>query len=238
MPAKQETAVGKRPSILRRMFRWLIRTIYAVVALFALYASVVLLGLIPVNNDFEPAPNGVEIFIVSTSVHADIILPIQNETLDWRTKFPDESFEKPSNLATHVAIGWGDKGFYIGTPTWNDLKVSTTFNALVLPSDSCMHVSLQKEAYLPEDAKSVKLSVAQYQALVKFIDNSFLKQADRSNALISGANYHSADAFFEAHGNYHCFNTCNCWVGAAMQEAGIRTPWFTPLPKSMFLYLN
>jgi hypothetical protein len=31
--------------------------------------------------------------------------------------------------------------------------------------------------------------------------------------------------------------TCNCWVGEAMRSAGIRTAWFTPLPKTVFLYL-
>jgi hypothetical protein len=39
--------------------------------------------------------------------------------------------------------------------------------------------------------------------------------------LIPHAAYGPADASFEAEGHYHCFNTCNCWTGAALRSAGI-----------------
>ena len=38
----------------------------------------------------------------------------------------------------YVAIGWGDRGFYVDTPTWADLKLSTLCNALFVPSESVL----------------------------------------------------------------------------------------------------
>ena len=58
-----------------------------------------------------------------------------------------------------------------------------------------------------------------------------------SKVQIKDGAYGQNDAFFMAHGNYHCLNTCNSWVGGAMKSGGMRTGWLTPMPKSMFLYL-
>ncbi len=201
------------------------------------YIAAIVIGLIPVNNDFEPTPDGIEVIFISNAVHSDIILPMKTEMMDWREFIPPGCFEQDTTSATHVAIGWGDRGFFIETPQWSDLKVSTAAKALFLPSSSCMHVSACGLDSLPEGARRVRLSAAQYAALVAFVKRSFRTDGAGSVRWIEGESYGSNDAFFEAVGSYHCFNTCNCWSGRAMQAAGIRTGWFTPLPKSMFLYL-
>ena len=66
---------------------------------------------------------------------------------------------------------------------------------------------------------------------------SLRRNPDGTLQPIPGSNYGDRDAFFEAVGDYSAVNTCNNWVGRAMQVAGIRVGWFTPLPKTMFLYL-
>ena len=227
----------KPRSLLRRIVGIVLRSLRYFLYVILFYFLVVLVGLIPVNNDFQPTPDGIEIFITSSSVHADLVVPIQTETIDWREHFPPRYFSGENKSATHAAIGWGDKGFYIGTPTWADLKVSTAANALFWPSDSCMHVCLCTPKALPEGVRSVKISVAQYKNLVDYIKKSFRKSSDGSYQWIPKTAYSTDDAFFQANGYYHCLNTCNCWVGGGMRAAGIRTAWFTPLPKTMFLYL-
>lgn len=202
-----------------------------------LYVAIVLIGLIPVNNGFEPTADGIEILLVSSPIHADVVLPIETETFNWRELFPDDCFSGDTTGATHVAIGWGDKEFFIDTPTWADLRVSTTAKAILWPSDCCVHVSYTKAEFRREGSRSVKISVAQYARLVEHVQASLTQETDGSIVQIADFAYGSHDAFFEAHGLYHCFNTCNCWVGNAMRAAGIRTGWFTPLPKTMFLYL-
>ena len=221
----------------KQCIRWLKRLAAFVLSCIALYLLIALIGLIPVNNDFQPTPDGIEIWLVSSAIHTDIVLPIRTETLDWRERFPEGSFLVDAGRATHVAIGWGNKGFYINTPTWADLRFSTVVKALFWPSDSCMHVSLCTSEGIPQDARQIKISAAQYQRLVEFIDRGFRHSADGPMILIPHAAYGPNDAFFEGAGRYHCFNTCNCWTGRAMQTAGIRTGWFTPLPGTVCLYL-
>lgn len=200
------------------------------------YAVVVLIGLLPVNNDFVETEEGIEIFVTSTSIHADLILPIQHTAKDWRRDFAPDSFQQDTSLATHVAIGWGDRGFYLETPTWAELKVSTAVNAMFLPSDCCLHVQMTRASYSFQ-ARSVHISEEQYRRLIQFIEPTFLKDADGKCLLIPGAGYGQSDAFYAARGNYHALNTCNSWVGRALVTAGVRAPWLAPMPKSPLMYL-
>ncbi len=229
--SKNRLGIGKR------CIRWLKRLLWFVLSCTVLYLFIALIGLIPVNNDFRSAPDGIEVWFVSNPIHTDIILPVRTAELDWRERFPQGSFCVDAAEATHVAFGWGNKRFYIDTPTWGDLRFSTVAGALFWPYASCMHVSLCRDEDLPKDARSVRLSAAQFQRLVKFVNDGFRHRSDDSIILIPHAAYGPNDAFFEADGRYHCFNTCNCWTGRAMQAAGIRTGWFTPLPGTLFIYL-
>lgn len=236
MPEGTTNFPGK-PSLCQRCARVLVWCAITLLLAAALYLTVVLIGLIPVNNDFQPTPDGIEIFLISSAVHADVVLPMVTDTIDWREHFPADCFRGNTRRATHVAIGWGDKGFFLETPTWSDLRASTTAYALFWPSRTCMHVTLTKPSFLRGAPRSVKISVAQYERLVAYVNKSFRHHPDGSKIHIADTAYGRNDAFFEARGTYHCFNTCNCWIGRAMQSAGIRTGWLTPLPKTMFLYL-
>jgi len=215
---------------IRRLFKW---TIWSVVA----YLVFVLIGLIPVNNDFVPTENGIEIFVVSNEVHADIIVPIRSKMIDWSKEFRNVNFEGDVFGRTHVAIGWGDKGFFLKTQTWNDFKLSVAANALLLPSESCLHVSFTRPEY-HEGVASVKISEQQYENLVGYIEKAFVRTETNEPIQIDGYAYGTADAFFEAHGRYHVFNTCNSWVGRGLKTAGIRVPWFSPMPKTPMLYFG
>ena len=198
---------------------------------------ILLIGLIPVNNNFRPTEDGIKIFLVSNAVHADIILPISTTEINLLDRFSETTFMGDVSNFSHVAVGWGDKGFFLKTKTWDDLKVSTATNALLLPSESCVHVSFTTpDVY--EDPVSVTISAEQYARLVKFIDSTFELDVEGNFIQISGEAYPTNDAFFEAKGRYHFFNTCNSWVGRCLKTAGIKTPWFAPLPKTPMLYLG
>ena len=234
------TSEAAAPRGLKRVTRWIWcwfrRFVLTVLTLVAAYSVIVVVGLIPVNNDFSSAESGIEVLIISNEVHADLILPMRHELRDWRTILPTQSFAGETDGATHVAIGWGDAGFYLHTPTWSDLKFSTAANALFWPSDSCMHVSMTRAEHYRSRARSVRLSTDQYALLIQFIDDSFDRNEQNEVVTIPGA-YGNNDAFFEANGHYHALNTCNSWAGDALQSAGVRVPWLTPLPKSVYLYL-
>ncbi len=222
---------------LRFLWRWCRRVAAAVGLVLLLYFVIILIGLIPVNNDFKPAEDGVEIWVTSNPVHADLILPMETGAINWRESFPASAFSGDTGGATHVAIGWGDKGFFIHTRTWADLRCSTAAHALLWPSDSCLHVAMTREEYFDASARPVKISYEQYAELVRHINASFRLDESGNRIPIPGVSYHESDAFYEARGTYHALNTCNSWVGRAMRSAGIRTARLTPLPKTVFMYL-
>lgn len=227
------------PFIAARLWRGFTSVLRTLVLLFAIYLVFVLIGLAPVNNEFTPAgADGVEIFVMSNPVHADIVMPIQTEVINWREHFPDDCFRGNTKAATHVAVGWGDRGFFLETPTWADMKLSTAANAVFVPSETCLHVAMYKSVKTGPNMRAVRISTKQYRQLVNFVAGRFRKRDGESGfQQIKGAAYGRHDAFFEAVGQYHGFYTCNSWVGSALQAAGVRVGWMTPLPKTVFLYL-
>jgi uncharacterized protein (TIGR02117 family) len=204
------------------------------------YAVFVAVGMVPVNSRFQPPAaeqNGVELVVISTAVHADLVMPIESSAINWREHFPAACFAAPTDDATHVAIGWGDEGFFLHTRTWADLRLAVAMHALFWPSRTCLHVRMTRREWLSEDARTVRISPAQYERLVEYVLASFQRDEQDRLRQIPGAAYGWNDAFFEAHGSYHAANTCNSWIGRALSDCGVRTGLWTPLPKTVFWYL-
>ena len=217
--------------------RWVRRIGFTLGALFVLYLLIALIGLIPVNYEFAETEDGIEIAIFSGQFHSDIILPLRHSSCDWTTDFGPNDFREDVFEATHVSIGWGERNFYLNTPTWSDLELSTAVKALLVPSDTVMHVSMTTRPEPGSNVRFVSINIEQYAELVVFIRASFDRNKRDAVIPIEGARYGKYDAFYEAKGSYHALRTCNCWAGNAMKSAGIRVGWFTPFPKSVFMYL-
>lgn len=239
MSEAPESVLAKpRRSIRQRIVRAAWRSCLVFLALLALYLVIALVGLIPVNNDFKPTPDGVEIVVVSNGVHADFVLPVRNSVVDWTEHLSPGDFDGDVSGATHVVLGWGNKEFYVDIPTWSDVRAGTVFRALFWPSETCMHVELVDGRPLVPGAKKASISLDQYRRLVDHILGSFRRDEDGRFVLIEDAAYGNQDAFYQATGAYHAFNTCNCWVGRGLSRAGVRTGWFTPLPGTVSLYME
>lgn len=222
---------------LRRLARVVLRCGALVVLPPVLYLLVAVVGLIPVNNGFVPAADGVEITVTSTEIHADLVVPLHNATMDWRPLFPAGDFAGDVRGATRVAFGWGNKEFYVDTRTYDDLKAGTVVRAVFWPSATCMHVEMWDETIKPDGARTITISHDQYRRLVDHVLGTFRRDEGGRLAPIAGGAYRDNDAFYHAVGSYHALNTCNCWVGRALKGAGVRTGWFTPLPRTVSLYL-
>ncbi len=213
----------------RKLVKWLSRGVLLLV-------GVLLLGMLPVNNDYSATPDGVEIFVTSNAVHADIIMPATNDIMDWRGFYSDAAFRGDVDPYTHVAIGWGDRGFFLKTRTWDDFKLSTAANAMFLPSESCIHVNYTNPEFHAGRAE-VSITEDEYRDLVAFIKSSHVHSEQGKPVQIDGFAYWQTDAFFAALGTYHLLNTCNSWVGRGLDTADVRVPWLSPLPKTPLLYL-
>lgn len=119
-----------------------------------------LLSFILVNNDKltnnEPK---VDIFILSNGVHTDIVVPVKNESYDWSKQIKFEYTKAKDSTAKYIAMGWGDREFYLETPTWADLKVSTALKVTTGLSSSALHTTFYK--YMKEDTYCKKFKFRQ-----------------------------------------------------------------------------
>ncbi len=95
-----------------------------ILSLFTYLLIVTLLSFISVNEDLAENQQEIPIYILTNGVHTDIVLPIKNEHHDWSTQLKFEHTKSKDSTYQYVALGWGDKGFYLETPTWADLKTS------------------------------------------------------------------------------------------------------------------
>lgn len=229
---------AETPTKARSLRRWLYRGVGVFLGCVVFYVAFVLLGYVPVNGGYQPPPaaDRVVIFVRSNDIHTDLVLPVNEPDMncDWRTVFPAEHFQDDVRGAKYVAIGWGDKGFFMDTPQWKDLKVSTLINALFLPSESVLHVDFPPA--VAEDAwtREVHLSRAQYQTLIDHVRATIKTDGADTEPLSAGDfTYGRRDHFFRARGSYHLFNTCNQWTGRGLKRAGVPTGLWTPLKEQV-----
>jgi uncharacterized protein (TIGR02117 family) len=224
--------------VLRKTAKALLYTVLSIIGLVGLYLLAAwALSRIPVAREEGPAE--VEIYLLSNGVHSDIVLPACNDIRDWRTKVPVSNTIGNDSTANYLALGWGDKGFYLETPTWNDLKFSTAFKAAFALSSSAMHATYYNYMNTGHDCKRMMISREQYVRLVAFIDKSFKQDADgRFIYIPTNVNYGSNDAFYDANKRYHLFHTCNTWTNNALKSCGQLACLWTPFDKGIFYQYN
>lgn len=196
-----------------------------------------ILSCIPVNTDNIHAGETVTIAVISNGVHTDIAVPVKNKISDWSAFLPVSDTKQADTSYRYLSFGWGDKGFYIETPGWDDLKASTAVKAMFWMSSSAMHVTWRKN--LPaKSAKCVWIQISRekYAALCQYIRTSFDLKNEKPLYIVAPT-YGKYDAFYEAKGTYNLFETCNVWTGNGLKEAGVRVAVWTPFEKSVLMQL-
>ena len=220
----------------KKIFLTILKTLGIIVGAVAIY---VILGLglpyISIGAKNDGQKKNIPIYIYTNGVHTDIVVPIKNNLQDWSSKILfDNTISKKQDF-NYVGIGWGDKGFYLDTPTWADLKFSTAVKAAFWMSESAMHCTFYKTMTEGDDCVKIIVSEKQYQDLVKFIDAKFDKD-DKGNYILipTKAVYGKNDAFYDAKGSYSFMNTCNTWANDALKSAGQKAALWTPTDKGIF----
>ena len=213
-----------------RSIRFLIISILACLASYALAA--LLLGLLPVNRDFREAQEGVDIYIHASAVHADIVLPVQSASHDWRNVFAAPGID----AAEYVAIGWGDRQFYLETRSWSDLTVHNAANALSGLDRTLLHVSAEAKPREAQDVIRIRITQDQLRTLIQYVDASLARDADGHAEPVIGAHYGNNDGFYAARGRYSMFVTCNQWVRSGLSLAGIRTAVWSPFSMALLFH--
>ncbi|MDR6485631.1 uncharacterized protein (TIGR02117 family) [Chryseobacterium vietnamense] len=199
----------------------------------------VILGLlipyIPVSAKDDGQKKEIPIYIYTNGVHTDIVMPVKNDLQDWSRKIPFANTKSQKTDYQYIGIGWGDKGFYLDTPTWADLKFSTAIKAAFWLSDSAMHCTYYNTMKEGDDCKMIMISRNQYQNLVKFVEDKFDRDQNGNFILIpTNAVYGDNDAFYDAKGTYSFLYTCNTWSNNALKAAGQKAALWTPSDFGIF----
>ncbi|POY40804.1 TIGR02117 family protein [Flavobacterium alvei] len=206
-----------------------------IISFFILYIiSALSISMISVNSDVSQKDKPIEIFILSNGVHTDIVVPIKNEIKDWSKEIRFHQTKSKDSLVNYLAFGWGDKGFYLNTSEWSDLKAITAFNAAFGLSSSAMHTTFYKKMNENASCKKIKISSQEYQKLITYISESFKLDSDQNVQWISGNSYGNRDAFYEANGSYNLFFTCNTWANNALKTANQKASLWTVTDTGIF----
>lgn len=224
--------------MLKKIIRITLKTLGIIIGVLALYALAAwLIPYIPVNKKAQQeGPDEVTIYIKSNGVHTDIVVPVQTAQFDWTKYIKYEHTDDKDSTMAYVGIGWGDKGFYLQTPQWSDLKFSTAFKAMFYLSTSAIHATFYPQINEDENCKAIQISYQQYEALNRFLVNSFDLDAGGNTIHIPSVNdgYGSTDAFYEAKGRYSLFYSCNTWANNALKAAEQKACLWTVTDKGIF----
>lgn len=221
----------RRRSLPWRVLRLALRVVITCALAVGLYFAAAEVGTrFAVHSDADPLAGTVDVYLVTNGVHVDVWVPAQHGARDWTTWFPPELPLAPYG---YVAFGWGDRGFFLEVPTWDDLTLGVALHAVFWPSASAMHVSTFYGApYESDDVHLLRLSPERYAALVEFLDSGFELDDRGGPILIDHAGYAQNDRFFEGRGSYHLFRTCNVWTNDAVKVMGKRAGLWTPFERN------
>ncbi|GAA0470931.1 TIGR02117 family protein [Parasphingorhabdus litoris] len=198
------------------------------IAIIMLYLIAALFGsILPANQFWKSPDDGIELFIETNGLHTGIIMPIRSDVYDWSHLVRPEHLDDPSGYGSHMLVGWGHAGVYRNTEHWKDLRFSDAASAIFGSDEVLLHIyHLNYPQAYPHYRRSFKVSEAEYRKIVDAIKARFV--LDQGQRPIPSPGYGSRDLFYQAHGHYNAFYTCNNWTSDVLRQAGIRTGIWTP----------
>jgi uncharacterized protein (TIGR02117 family) len=197
-------------------------------------------ALIPVGGE-EPISQEetYTVYLLKSGPHTDFLVQVDTDVHDWSDDFPYSNNANPDTSLSWLAIGWGDKDFYLNTPTWGDLTVRTAVAAATGMGTAGIHASYYYE--VPTDRPIVKLLLSrnQYMRLCAYISNTLIADETGKRVLLHpqkpGVNF-AHDRYYDAHGTYSMIHTCNTWVNNGLKVSGQRACLWTGFAEGIFYH--
>jgi uncharacterized protein (TIGR02117 family) len=212
---------------------WAARVALGVVVVVLTYAVAGLIGgTIPTNPAWVQPRDGIRIYVEDNGIHTGIVVPVQAAGVDWRD-LPAPGDLRDPRFAGYGwrAFGWGDRAFYLETPTWADVRPLTVLRAAFGSTRTVFHAEAIPEPQTGKHVRALTLTPDQYRRLAAFIRATVVERGAR----VPGYGRH--DMFAEARGTYSAVRTCNAWTGEALRAAGVRIGAWTPFPVTVMAWL-
>lgn len=176
------------------------------------------------------------IYILTNGVHTDIVVPVKSELYDWSQQVKYADTKSKDTTYKYLAMGWGDKGFYLETPEWKDLKASVAFKAAFGLSTTAIHATFHRNMTIGDSCREINISKEQYKRLIDYMTGSFQKDENgQFIPIVTNAVYGDDDAFYEANGSYSMLHTCNTWANTGLKKAGQKACLWTAFKTGIFL---
>ena len=214
-------------TVRRRVIVGLFRFVLLVVAVpVTWFIAALVLGSIPANVAWHEPDRGITLYIRTNGVHTWIVMPKVNAIMDWRPYAPPEHLRDPRyGRGDYVAIGYGNRDFYLNTPTWADVELGRALKAL-LWDETVLRVDYRWRPQPGEACAEWRVSVAEYGRIAAFVGESL--RGSQGQTVRVAAGYGAQDAFFAAAGFYSPVDTCNQWTGRALRAGGAPVAAWTP----------
>ncbi len=207
------------------------RLAWGIAAIPLLYLAAALLGsLLSVNREWREPAEGITIYLADNGIHADLILPVNDEGLDWAEFVPAAAFQEKPGDARWIAFGAGERKVYLETPAWTDITLGTISSALI-GGERVMHVEWVRDPTY--SARQIRLTREQYRRLWSAIRAAFRLDAEGRAITIDHPGYWRRDAFFEGVGKANTIDTCNQWVASRLRLAGVKAPSWSPFVQGL-----
>ena len=234
---------GRADSWRRRALVWPLRIVAGIVAMpLALFPR----RAVPRRRSPPTSPSasrreGVTIYVRSNGVHTWIVMPKVNAEMDWRPYARPAHLRDPRwGAADHVAIGYGNREFYLNTPTWGDLTAAARLRSPCSAADRPCSTSSMSTSRGPRTGSGRSGSRRdQYRRLAGFIQRRFRLDAGGRPIPVLGRGYGADDMFYEANGGYSASSSpaTNGPAGRCAQ-AGVRIGLWTPFEQSIMWRLD
>ena len=224
--------------MIKRIIKWIRNVIITFFGLITLYIFIaIVFTILPVNCNYKPPDKGIAIYLVSNNVHTDFVLPVNTQLKNWEKDFPDTTFGRVDSTFKYISFGWGDKEFYLNTPTWSDFKLDIALKALFLSPASLMHIAYLKSNPIENDfSKKLLITGGQYKKLINYLDQSFAKDKNGKYILIKAPFRLSNENYYDSGESYNFINTCNNWTNEGLKLMGIKTATWAPFDKCILYH--
>jgi uncharacterized protein (TIGR02117 family) len=163
-------------------------------------------------TDSEPTCKSVS--IVHNSWHAAIVLrksDLVEKTMPELADFPAAQF---------VEFSWGDKDYFPDPQS----GVFGAIKAALWSSGSVIHLvgftDTVEHFYRGANIAELRLNPTAYQRMVDYIDETFLREQSPGRARAAPGLF-SYSRFYPASRSFSLLRTCNTWVAAALEHAGV-----------------
>jgi uncharacterized protein (TIGR02117 family) len=179
----------------------------------------------------------VQIYLMQSGVHTDFLVPVKNEEMDWTDVFPRENTKLNDTNTRYLAIGWGDKNFYMNTPEWSDLTFKTAIFCMTGLGTAAIHSTYYYD--VPKDKPTVQITLSknQYKKLIQYVKNTLVITKTQQSLYIKPNNKKVVtdnDAYYEAHMRYNLFHTCNTWINNGLKSCDKKACLWTPTSGGIF----